>query len=134
MGPYYPQYSQPTTNPMPFHAPAAPAAPLTPQMMPSNEKSPHNYPDITTWCQYLDSNDKRNQDGIVFAPFGALLKDQGFFRITQLTSEYVTVSNLEGWLGIKAGYAVLIKEYAKTDVQAINEGRLFFPCRQDKST
>lgn len=127
MGPYYPQYPQSATNSMPFHAPP------TPHMMPSNEKDPHDYPDIVTWCQYLDSHKGRNQDGVVFAPFGALLKNKGFVRLTQLTSDFVGLKDLQGWLGIEVGTAILIMQYAKTDVRAIDEGRLFFPRRQDKS-
>jgi hypothetical protein len=125
---YYPQYSQPAPNPMPFHAP------LTTHMMPSSEKSPHDYPDVITWCQYLDSHKGRNQDGVAFAPFGALLKHKGFIRITQLTSDFVSLKDLQGWLGIEVGIAILIMQYAKTDVRAIDEGRLFFPRRQGNST
>lgn len=128
MGPYYPQYPQPVTNPIPFHAPP------TTNMMPSNEKSPHDYPDIITWCQYLDSHKGRNQDGIIFTPFGAVLKNKGFVCITQLTSDFVTLRDLQEWLGIEVGTAILIMQYSKMDVRAIDEGRLFFPRRHNEST
>jgi hypothetical protein len=131
MGPYYSQYSQPATNPMPFHAP------LTTHTMqggPSNKKSLHDYPDIITWCQYLDSHKGRNQDGIIFAQFGALLKNKGFVRITQLTLDFVGLKDLQGWLGIEVGTAILIMQYAKMDVWAIDEGRLYFPHQQGEST
>jgi len=95
--------------------------------MPSNEKSPYDYPDIITWCQYLDNHKGRNQDGIVFAPFGALLKNKGFIRITQLTSDFVGLKDLQEWLDIEVGTAILIMQYAKMDVRAVDEGRLFFP-------
>jgi hypothetical protein len=131
MGTYYPQFPQPATNSMPFHAPTAPLAAHT---MPGNERSPQDYPDIVTWCQYLDSHNGRNQDGIVFAPFGASLKKKGFVRITQLTSDFVCLKDLQEWLDIEVGTAILIMQYAKADVQAIDGGRLFFPRRQDNST
>jgi hypothetical protein len=139
MGPYYPpQYSQPIANPnMPLHTEHAPVAPPTTQTTPSNEsneKSPQDYPDIITWCQYLDSHIGRNQDGIVFEPFGTSLKKKGFVRITQLTSGFVDLKDLQGWLEIEVGTAILIMQYAKMDVQAINAGRLFFPRRQNEST
>ena len=93
------------------------------------KKSPQNYPDLTTWCEYLDLHADRNQDSIVFVPLGAMLKQKGFVRITQLTSVYVDVSSLQNWLGIEVGTAILIMQYAKADVMAINAGRLFFPHR-----
>jgi hypothetical protein len=91
MGPYHPQYSQPTTNPVPFHAPV-----LTTCMIPATKKV-----HIITLIllhdanQYLDSNKGRNQDGIVFASFGALLKNKGFVYITQLTSDFVSLKDLQ---------------------------------------
>jgi hypothetical protein len=126
MGPYYPQYPQLAANPMPFHVPP------TMHIAPSN--SSRDYPDIMTWCQYLDSHNGRNQDGIIFESFGALLKKKGFVRITQLTSGFVDLRNLQEWLGVEFGTAILIMQYAKMDVQAIDEGKLFFPRRQDEST
>lgn len=98
------------------------------------EKSPQNYPDLITWCEYLDSHADRNQDGITFEPLGVKLKQKGFVRITQLTSGYIDVSNLGNWLGIEVGTAILIMQYAKADVLAINAGRLFFPRRSGGST
>jgi hypothetical protein len=126
MGPYYSQYSQPTA---PFYAPStAHTAPS------SNERSPQDYPDIVTWCQYLDSHKERNRDGIMFEPFGNLLKKRGFIRVTQLTSGFVDRKDLQEWLEIEVGTAILIMQYAKMDVQAIDTGNLFFPRRQDEST
>lgn len=128
IGPYYPHYPQPTNPNPPFHAPP------TTHIAPSDEKSPHDYPDIITWCQYLDSHKGRNKDGIVFKPFGALLKKKGFIRITQLTSGFVELKDLQEWLGIEVGTAIFIMQYAKADVQAIDNGKLFFPHREDEST
>ena len=129
MGSYYPPYSQPAPNPMPglpFH-PLIPHAATASHVRTSNEKSPQDYPDIITWCQYLDTHKGRNQDGIVFMPFAAVLKNKGFIRITQLTLDYISLEDLQRWLAIEVGTAILIMQYAKADVQAINEGRLFFP-------
>ncbi|KAH9979303.1 hypothetical protein BGW80DRAFT_1248676 [Lactifluus volemus] len=113
----YPGYPQlPIINPsMPFPQSPAPRA----------EKNPRDYPNICTWFRYLDKHEGRNMDGITFEPFGPLLAAQGFVRITQLVSEHVGLNDLQQWLSIGPGTAVLIKEYAQADVRAIEMGRLF---------
>lgn len=118
---------------MPYPQPAAPPSrsSSTSHTVLVAEKSPQDYPDIITWCQYLDSHDDRNQDGVVFEPFGTILKQKGFVRITQLISSFVHIKDLQNWLGIEVGTAILIMDYAKTDVDAINTGKLFFPRRQN---
>lgn len=70
----------------------------------------------------------------MFEPFGNLLKKRGFIRVTQLTSGFVDRKDLQEWLEIEVGTAILIMQYAKMDVQAIDTGNLFFPRRQDEST
>lgn len=79
------------------------------------------------WFEMLDSHDGRNADGITFAPFGPILRAEGFFRISQLTSSAVTKQDLQDWLGIKAGTAVLILEYAKEDMERYNAGISLIP-------
>ncbi|KIK91028.1 hypothetical protein PAXRUDRAFT_150470, partial [Paxillus rubicundulus Ve08.2h10] len=55
--------------------------------------------------------------------FGPILKDQGFLCLLQLSLEYFGLADLQKWLGISAGTAVLIMQYAKEDLAAIRSGR-----------
>jgi len=84
-------------------------------------------PNIVQWFKYLDQDERRNKDGITFAPYGATLKAKGFLRISQLTSEFVKLPDLQAWLGIEVGTVILILEYAKEDLAAIKSGRWVFP-------
>ena len=72
----------------------------------------------------LDTNEERNKDGIVFAPYGATLKEKGFFCLSQLTLDIFTLKDLQEWLGISAGSAMLVMQYAKQDIDDIKSGRL----------
>jgi hypothetical protein len=69
----------------------------------------------------------RNKDDIVFAPYGDVLKKKGFIRITQLTLDFFSLKDLQEWLGIEVGTAILIMQYAKADIEAIKAGTLVFP-------
>lgn len=115
---------------MPYPQPGAPPSHPS-STSPVANKSPQDYPDIVTWCQYLDSHKDRNQDGVVFEPFGTILKQKGFIRITQLISSFINLADLQNWLGIEIGTVILLMDYAKADVNAINTGKLFFPRRQN---
>jgi hypothetical protein len=84
-------------------------------------------PDIVQWFCYLDKDDRRNQDGIIFSPYGINLKAKGFIRLSQLTLEFFKLSDLQDWLGIEVGTAILIMQYAKEDLDAIKSGRWTFP-------
>jgi hypothetical protein len=86
-----------------------------------------DYPEVTRWFRFLDEHDHRNKDGIIFAPYGAILKGKGFLRITQLTLDFVALKDLQEWLGVEVGIAILIMQYAKDDVEAIKAGKLVFP-------
>ena len=125
--PYYQPYSQPVA------AVGNPATSLNPPSMayepPTATRGPVDYPNVISWCQYLDAHNGRNRDGVIFEPFGALLKTHGFVRITQLTSGLIGWKDLKECLGIEMGMAILILQYAKEDVQAITEGKLFIPSR-----
>jgi hypothetical protein len=44
---------------------------------------------------------------------------------------FVDLKDLQNWLGIEVGTAILIMNYVKADVNAINTGKLFFPRRQN---
>jgi hypothetical protein len=85
---------------------------------------PIKYPDLINWFSSLDTNEERNQDGIIFAPYGAILKEKGLLRLSQLTLDIFTLKDLQGWLGISAGSAVLIMQYAKQDIDSIKVGHL----------
>jgi hypothetical protein len=41
------------------------------------------------------------------------------------------LKDLQNWLGIEDGTAILIMEYVKADINAINTGKLFFARRQN---
>ena len=92
------------------------------------------YPNITSWCQYLDAHDGRNRDGVRFAPYGEILKNKGFFRLSQLNKDYFSVQDLAGWLGVgdRIGIALLIMQHAETDIRAIRAGKLFIPSIPDQ--
>ena len=83
--------------------------------------------DIVQWFCYLDKDDRQNQDGIIFSPYGINLKAKGFIRLSQLTLEFFKLSDLQDWLGIEVGTAILIMQYAKEDLDAIKSGRWTFP-------
>ena len=110
------------------------------QIYPSNQPSenfPHNVlpstshpsiraaddPDIVKWCSFLDCHEERNKDGITYLTFGPILKQKGFFRLSQLMSSWVRPEALQSWLGIEIGVAILILEYARQDLEAVRAGR-----------
>jgi hypothetical protein len=88
-------------------------------------------PDLISWFKFLDHHEQRNKDGITFTPFGNILKDRGFTRLSQLIPP-VQPSHLEEWLGIKTGIAFTIMQYILADLNAINSGKWVFP--RDSST
>ncbi|KIO09223.1 hypothetical protein M404DRAFT_132539 [Pisolithus tinctorius Marx 270] len=55
------------------------------------------------------------------------LRDKGFMHVSQLTTGFVQLSELQDWLGIKRGTAILIMQYAKQDLNAIRSGSWVFP-------
>jgi hypothetical protein len=101
--------------------PAAPVAAVQPL------QQPIKYPDLIYWFSSLDKNEERNKDGIVFTPYGTILRNKGFLRLSQLTLDVFTLKDLQEWLGISAGSAVLIMQYAKQDIDDIKAGRLIVP-------
>jgi uncharacterized membrane protein YfcA len=52
-------------------------------------------PDIIAWFAYLDQHEERNKDGIVFGPYGIILKAKGFLRISQLTLDFIQLKDLQ---------------------------------------
>jgi hypothetical protein len=98
---------------------------------PSNTTpSPVAIPDVVAWFAYLDQHEERNKDGIVFTPYGVRLKAKGFLRISQLTLEFIQLKDLQDWLGIEVGTAILIMQYAKEDVEALKSRKWIFPNNQ----
>ncbi len=93
----------------------------------TSNAAPIVIPDIVAWFSYLDQHEERNKDGIIFAPYGVTLKSKGFLRISQLTSEYIQLKDLQEWLGIEIGTAILIMQYAKEDLEALKSRKWAFP-------
>lgn len=83
--------------------------------------------DIVSWFSYLDQHEERNKDGITFAPYGSILRAIGLRCLSELTLDYVPLSDLQGWLNINVGTAILIMQYAQEDQEAINLGRYIIP-------
>ena len=84
-------------------------------------------PDVVAWFAYLDRHEERNKDGIVFAPYGVKLKAKGFLRISQLTLEFIQLKDLQEWLGIEVGIAILVMQYAKEDIEVLKSRKWVFP-------
>ncbi|KIK13386.1 hypothetical protein PISMIDRAFT_118975, partial [Pisolithus microcarpus 441] len=93
---------------------------------PSNPTPPpvsvNDIPRIIDWFAYLDQHPQRNQDGVAYAPFGEVMRRNGFVRLSQLTDEYVKLSYLQDLLGIEFGTAISIMQYAKQDLAAVESG------------
>jgi hypothetical protein len=113
----------PTMNPQ-YYYPPQPAP-----IMPEIDSRHVEFPDIISWCKYLDSHTGRNRDGIQFTPFGEILKDKGFVRLSLIDNQLFSPQDLAGWLdlGTRVGTAIQIMQYAKQDIDAIKTGRLFIP-------
>ena len=103
--------------------------PPTMNSMPTatSNAAPIVFPDIAAWFSYLDQHEDRNKDGLIFAPYGVTLKSKGFLRLSQLTSEYIQLKDLQEWLGIEVGMAILIMQYAKEDLEALKSWKWAFP-------
>ena len=93
----------------------------------NSNATPVIIPDIVAWFAYLDKHEERNKDGIMFSPYGDILKEKGFLCISQLTLEFIHLKDLQDWLGIEVSTAILIMQYAKEDVEALKSGKWIFP-------
>jgi hypothetical protein len=96
-------------------------------MTSKSNATPVIIPDVVAWFAYLDQHEEHSKDGIVFAPYGVRLKAKGFLRISQLTLEFIQLEDLQDWLGIEVGTAILIMQYAKEDLVAIKSQKWVFP-------
>ena len=88
-----------------------------------------NPPDINinSWFSFLDRDPRSKNDGTSYTLFGPILNDRGFSRVSQLTPEFVKLSELEDWLGVKRGTAILILQYTRKDLAAVTHGHWVFP-------
>ena len=93
----------------------------------TSNMAPIIIPDIVAWFSYLDWHEEHNKDGIIFAPFGHILKMKGFLQISQLTLDFVKLEDLQTWLGIEVGTAIFIMQYAKEDMEALKSRKWVFP-------
>lgn len=105
----------------------APAPTLNPAPVPNSMATAVIIPDIVAWFAYLDRHEQRNKDGIVFAPYGVTLKEKGFLRLSQLTLDFIQLKDLQEWLGIEVGIAILIMQYAKEDLEGLRSRTWVFP-------
>jgi hypothetical protein len=113
--------------PIPFMLPPSwppqyPYAGVPPGPAANHSLMPSSPPSIETleiehWFQALEDNKVRNQMGLNFADHGRILKQNGFQRITQLSRNIIGIKDLQEWLGIDAGTAAFIMEYAQEDVR-----------------
>lgn len=81
-------------------------------------------PNIVQWFIYLDMHPQRNQDNVVFKPFGPILREKGYYCLHHLNPKYIKQSDLQQWLGIEDGTAIDIFEYAEEDLRAVKSGML----------
>ena len=125
-GPFFPPYL-PWPYPGPFNPPPQPSGASCHVSTPSNSTSspapllPVDTPDIVAWCASLDHDERCGINGVTFASYGPVLKDDGFFHLYQLGLDSVRPSDLQEWLGVKAGLALLILDYAKQDLKAMRQ-------------
>ena len=109
--PQYPYAGMP-----PGPAATVPNHSLTPSSPPSTETL-----EIEHWFQALEDNKARNQMKLNFADHGRILKQNGFQSITQLSRNIIGIKDLQEWLGIDAGTAAFIMEYAQEDVRRFKD-------------
>ena len=83
--------------------------------------------DLVSWFMYLDQHEQQNKDGLIFLPYGPIMKANGFIRLSQLTLNYLKLSNLQDILNIDLGTAILIMQYADEDMEAVKLGRFILP-------
>ncbi|KAF9223323.1 hypothetical protein BS17DRAFT_880548 [Gyrodon lividus] len=124
--PYDSLSGYPTRSPSPM-PPSLHTCSPSPLPGPSTSAQAAEIPGIISWFAHLDCREERKPDDPAFTQFGPILKDQGFLRLSQLSLEYFGLADLQKWLGIGAGTAVLIMQYAKEDLEAIKSGRWVSP-------
>ena len=103
--------------------------------LPSDPVADRNAPDIKVipWFSFLDRDQRSKDDDTCYSLFGAVLRRRRFLRISQLTSEFIKLTELEDWLGVERGIAILIMQYARMDLAAVRSGHWIFPGESDDS-
>lgn len=93
------------------------------------DSTDQNPPDIeiVSWFSFLDCDAQSSKDNQSYTWFGPHLRDEGFVHVFQLMTGFVELSELQDWLGVKWGTAILIMQYAKQDLNAIRLGSWVFP-------
>jgi hypothetical protein len=86
--------------------------------------APVSFPEITLWLGGLNEHVHRSSPHIDFSSLGESLSRNGFFRINQLASEFVSVDKLMDLLQTNYGTAVQLLQYAKEDTEACRNGKL----------
>ncbi|KAF8137587.1 hypothetical protein EV363DRAFT_1446409 [Boletus edulis] len=76
-------------------------------------------PSIFTWLKSLDDHEERGKDEIGFTQFAHIFKQEGFFRLSQLSGEFMSRDELQGMLNVPRGIALLIMQYAKQDLRKL---------------
>jgi len=97
---------------------AAPSAPATNRLLPLSQP----FPDIGPWLISLDQHAHRSSPHITFALLGESLLHNGFYRINDLVSAYVTAGELMTLLKTNYGTVVQLLQYAKEDTEAFKAG------------
>ncbi len=129
MGNYIPiPFMLPPSWPPQYPGPYAgvPPGPAATTSMSNHGSMPSSPPSIETleiehWFQSLEDDKARNQKRLNFADHGRILKQNGFERITQLSRNIIGIKDLQEWLGIDAGTAAFIMEYAQEDVRRFKD-------------
>ena len=132
----YPGYLPSLLLPGPPHTTARHASyPTTPSLLTvelpnANPTETVPFPDVIHWFSYLDQHVQCNQRVDVsmnFTALGPILQAKGFLDISQLSRDYVSVADLQAWLGVEVGTAIVIRSHVDTDIQAVNAGKHVLP-------
>ncbi|KAH9997160.1 hypothetical protein BJV74DRAFT_794966 [Russula compacta] len=76
-------------------------------------------PEIIGWFASLNQHEECKKDDIKFSSFGAILYDEGFCYLSQLSPNLMTCDKLASLLHSSKGVATFIRCYAKQDLEAL---------------
>ncbi|KAH9964526.1 hypothetical protein BC827DRAFT_1187679 [Russula dissimulans] len=82
------------------------------------------FPDIGPWLINLDQQACRSNPNFTFSSLGESLERNGFYRISDLASNFVSAEKLMELLGTNYGTVVKLLQYAKEDTKACQLGWL----------
>jgi hypothetical protein len=106
--------------------PAAAPPPSPPQMLYQVDNSGaldllgSMYPTIPDWLSNCAAMRTCANKGINFASLSQLFASHGFHSLEQIDGKFITAMQLHDWLNIDLGTGILILQYAKADLDAIN--------------